>query len=167
MSGTPSVYCQLAARGSERKSALKLRRDKSCLANEASLVQQAMPIGPLYYGQRSSQGLMQRRDSPTTGLHVKSVLRTGDGLRRRAMKFMIGMAISFAVGVVCGYFDIPAGSPDVIPGAFLVLAMTTGYSWTNRILDARNKPATTAHLCGGPTGASVANERAISQRTDR
>lgn len=83
------------------------------------------------------------------------------------MKFMIGLAISFAVGVVCRYFDIPAGSPAVIPGALLVLAMTTGYSWTNRILDAKNKPSTTAHLCGGPTGASVASERAVSGRTER
>jgi XapX domain-containing protein len=83
------------------------------------------------------------------------------------MKFMIGLVISFAVGVVCRYFDIPAGSPAVIPGALLVLAMTTGYSWTNRILEAKNKPATTAHLCGGPRGASVANERALSERADR
>ena len=71
------------------------------------------------------------------------------------MKFIIGLVISFAVGAGCRYFDIPAGSPAVIPGALLVLAMTTGYSWTNRILDARNKPATTTHLCGGPTGASA------------
>ena len=57
------------------------------------------------------------------------------------MKFIIGIMISFAVGVGCRYFDIPAGSPSVIPGDLLVLAMTTGYSRTNRILDARNKPA--------------------------
>jgi XapX domain-containing protein len=81
------------------------------------------------------------------------------------MKFIIGMLISFAVGVGCRYFDIPAGSPAVIPGALLVLAMTTGYSWTNRVLDARNKPATTTQLCGGPTGASATTGDASAQKT--
>jgi XapX domain-containing protein len=71
------------------------------------------------------------------------------------MKFIVGLLISFAVGAGCRYFDIPAGSPAVIPGALLVVAMSMGYSWTNRILNARNRPATTSHLCGGPTGASA------------
>jgi len=53
------------------------------------------------------------------------------------MKFIIGLAISFAVGAGCRYFDIPAGSPAVIPGALLVLAMSAGYSWTNQLLNAR------------------------------
>ena len=79
------------------------------------------------------------------------------------MKFIIGLVISFAVGVGCRYFDIPAGSPAVIPGALLVLAMSAGYSWTNQILNARNKPATTAHLCGGPTGTSASAGESRSQ----
>jgi len=79
------------------------------------------------------------------------------------MKFIIGLVISFAVGVGCRYFDIPAGSPAVIPGALLVLAMSAGYSWTNQILNARNKPATTAHLCGGPTGVSASAGEARTQ----
>jgi XapX domain-containing protein len=76
------------------------------------------------------------------------------------MKFTIGLIISFAVGVACRYFDIPVGSPAALPGALIVLAMTAGYSWTNQILNARNKPASTAHLCGGPTGRSVAQGKA-------
>lgn len=71
------------------------------------------------------------------------------------MKFLVGLVVSFAVGVGCRYFDIPVGSPAVLPGAFIVLAMTAGYSWTNRILNDRIKPSTTSHLCGGPTGAAV------------
>jgi XapX domain-containing protein len=71
------------------------------------------------------------------------------------MKFTIGLIISFAVGVGCRYFDVPVGSPAAIPGALIVLAMTAGYSWTNQIMNARNKTATTSHLCGGPTGRSV------------
>ena len=79
------------------------------------------------------------------------------------MKFTIGLLVSFAVGVGCRYFDVPVGSPSAIPGALIVLAMTTGYSWTNQILNARNRAATTAHLCGGPTGRSSANERRTGQ----
>jgi XapX domain-containing protein len=74
------------------------------------------------------------------------------------MKFSIGLVISFAVGVACRYFDIPVGSPAAIPGALIVLAMTTGYAWTNHVLNEKNRTATTAHLCGGPTGRSVTKQ---------
>jgi len=80
------------------------------------------------------------------------------------MKFTIGIIISFAVGVGCRYFDVPVGSPAAIPGALIVLAMTAGYSWTNQIMNARNKSATTAHLCGGPTGRSVGGEQAEASK---
>jgi XapX domain-containing protein len=79
------------------------------------------------------------------------------------MKFLIGLIVSFAVGVGCRYFDIPVGSPAVLPGAFIVLAMTAGYSWTNPILNARSRSATTAHLCGGPTGQSAEQSRVSSR----
>jgi len=71
------------------------------------------------------------------------------------MKFAIGLLLSFAIGVACRLFDIPVGSPPVIPGALLVLAMTLGYSTTNRVLNRRNHPPTTAPFCGGPSGATV------------
>ena len=73
------------------------------------------------------------------------------------MRFIIGLVISFAVGVGCRYFDIPVGSPAVIPGALLVLAMTMGYSSTNKILNRRSKLATTSHLCGWPSGAPASS----------
>ncbi len=69
------------------------------------------------------------------------------------MRFVIGLLVSFAVGVGCRYFDIPVGSPAVIPGALLVVAMTIGYSSANRMLNRRSSLATTSHLCGGPTGS--------------
>jgi XapX domain-containing protein len=72
------------------------------------------------------------------------------------MKLIIGLVMSFAVGVFCRVFDIPVGSPPVIPGALLVLAMTLGYTSANSYLNRRNKPATTSHLCGGPSGATIA-----------
>jgi XapX domain-containing protein len=79
------------------------------------------------------------------------------------MKFMIGLAISFAVGAGCRFFDIPVPSPAFIPGALLVLAMTMGYASTDRLLNRGGRLATTARLCGGPTGAPVAGrQEAIS-----
>lgn len=71
------------------------------------------------------------------------------------MKLLIGVVVSFVVGVGCRYFDIPVPSPPVIPGALLVLAMTIGYSSTNSLLNRKGHVATTAHLCGGPTGSPV------------
>jgi XapX domain-containing protein len=55
-------------------------------------------------------------------------------------------------GIDSRYFDIPAASPPVIPGALIVLAMTLGYSSMDRILVRRDRVATTKDLCGGPTG---------------
>ncbi len=71
------------------------------------------------------------------------------------MRFVIGLLVSFAVGVGCRCFDIPVGSPAVIPGALLVVAMTMGYSSANAALNRRSSLATTSHLCGGPTGSSA------------
>jgi XapX domain-containing protein len=78
------------------------------------------------------------------------------------MRFAIGLVISFAIGAGCRFFDVPVGSPAVIPGAFLVLAMTAGYSSTNQLLNRRNRLATTAHLCGGSTGVPVLRAKNVS-----
>ena len=82
------------------------------------------------------------------------------------MKLAIGFLISFAVGVFCRVFDIPVGSPPVIPGAILVLAMTLGYSSTNTLLNRHNKPATTMHLCGGPSGLTAKQTQSPSNAAD-
>jgi XapX domain-containing protein len=76
------------------------------------------------------------------------------------MKLLIGVVVSFFVGVGCRYFDIPVPSPPVIPGALLVLAMTVGYSVTNTLLDRKGDLATTSQLCGGPTGRPAMNVNA-------
>jgi XapX domain-containing protein len=75
------------------------------------------------------------------------------------MKLLVGVIVSFVVGVGCRYFDIPVPSPPVIPGALLVLAMTIGYSTANTLLNRRGHLATTSQLCGGPTGAPVMNAK--------
>jgi XapX domain-containing protein len=71
------------------------------------------------------------------------------------IRIAIGFALSFIIGAGCRYFDIPAASPPVIPGALIVLAMTLGYSSMDRMLVRKNQNATTKHLCGGPTGLPV------------
>lgn len=81
------------------------------------------------------------------------------GRRRKSMKLLIGVVVSFVVGLGCRYFDIPVPSPPVVPGAVLVLAMTIGYSSTNALLNRKGKLATTAHLCGGPTGSPAATAK--------
>jgi XapX domain-containing protein len=71
------------------------------------------------------------------------------------IRIAIGFVLSFMIGAGCRYFDIPAASPPVIPGALIVLAMTLGYSSADRVLVRKNQTATTKHLCGGPTGLPV------------
>ena len=78
------------------------------------------------------------------------------------MKILIGLVLSFVIGAGCRYFDIPAASPPVIPGALIVLAMTLGYTSMDRLLVNKNPKAvaTTKHLCGGPTGLPGSESRA-------
>jgi XapX domain-containing protein len=73
------------------------------------------------------------------------------------MKVAIGAIVAFLVGAGCRYFDIPVPSPPVLPGALLVVAMTLGYSAADRALLKKERAATTKHLCGGPTGMTVAS----------
>ena len=75
------------------------------------------------------------------------------------IRIAIGFVLSFVIGAGCRYFDIPAASPPVIPGALIVLAMTLGYTSMDRIVSRKERVATTRHLCGGPTGLPVATTK--------
>ncbi len=75
------------------------------------------------------------------------------------IRIAIGFVLSFVIGAGCRYFDIPAASPPVIPGALIVLAMTLGYSSMDRIVGRKDHPATTKNLCGGPTGLPIATAK--------
>jgi XapX domain-containing protein len=72
------------------------------------------------------------------------------------MKIAIGIILGLIIGAGCRWFDIPVPSPPKLMGALLVVAMTVGYMGADALI-ARGFPhrgqATTAHLCGGPTGA--------------
>jgi XapX domain-containing protein len=73
------------------------------------------------------------------------------------MKLLIGAVVAFLVGAGCRYFDIPVPSPPVLPGALLVVAMTLGYTAVDRALMGKEHLATTKHLCGGPSGETMAS----------
>jgi XapX domain-containing protein len=79
------------------------------------------------------------------------------------MKIVIGFMLSFLIGAGCRYFDIPAASPPVLPGALIVLAMTLGYTSMDRVLIRQGRAATTKPLCGGPTGLPKAIANSVSQ----
>jgi XapX domain-containing protein len=73
------------------------------------------------------------------------------------MKILVGAIVAFLVGAGCRYFDIPVPSPPVLPGALLVVAMTIGYSATDRALSSSARTANNKHLCGGPSGLTAAS----------
>ena len=78
------------------------------------------------------------------------------------IRIAIGFVLSFLIGAGCRYFDIPAASPAVIPGALIVLAMTLGYTSMDRIVSNKARAATTKNLCGGPTGLPVSMAKTSS-----
>ena len=82
------------------------------------------------------------------------------------IKVLIGALIAFLVGAGCRFFDIPSPSPPFLPGALLVVAMTLGYSTTDRALKGTASAVTNRHLCGGPTGMTVASGKGQEDRND-
>jgi XapX domain-containing protein len=68
------------------------------------------------------------------------------------MKVALGLLLGLLIGAGCRALAIPSPAPPAIVGALLVVAMTVGYVLADRYLARR--AATTAHLCGGPTGGT-------------
>jgi XapX domain-containing protein len=62
------------------------------------------------------------------------------------IRLAIGFVLGFIIGAGCRYFDSPAASPPVIPGALMVLAMTLGYSSMDRVLVRKNRTTTLRHV---------------------
>jgi XapX domain-containing protein len=79
-------------------------------------------------------------------------------------KIVIGLAVGLLIGAGCRFFDIPVPSPPKLVGALLVVAMTVGYAMTDRYL--AKGEASTASLCGGPTGETVAQTGARAKGTN-
>ena len=62
-------------------------------------------------------------------------------------KVLLGLLLSFIVGVGCQLAHIPVPSPPVLSGALLVFMMSLGYWLVDRLLN--NRPAEQKRNCGG------------------
>jgi XapX domain-containing protein len=58
------------------------------------------------------------------------------------MKIILGVVIGLLIGIGCRFFQIPLPGPPAILGAFLAVAMATGYTVTDRVLAARARVTT-------------------------
>ncbi|MCP3097530.1 XapX domain-containing protein [Myxococcus sp. K15C18031901] len=65
-------------------------------------------------------------------------------------RFCVGVLLALAIGAGCRWLGVPVPAPPVLVGALLVVAMTSGYTLTDKVLASR--PARNAVNCGGPTG---------------
>jgi XapX domain-containing protein len=78
-------------------------------------------------------------------------------------KIAIGCVVAICIGSACRWFDVPLPSPTRLQVALLVVAMTLGYfgtDWCMARVRPGSGPATTAPLCGGPTGLTTDSQRA-------
>ncbi len=53
------------------------------------------------------------------------------------VKVVCGVVVGVLIGVGCRFFEIPLPGPPAILGAFLAVAMATGYTVTDKVLAAR------------------------------
>jgi len=63
-------------------------------------------------------------------------------------RILIGLLLSFVVGVGCRLLVIPVPSPPVLSGALLVVMMSLGYWLVDRYISKRQ--AIHKRHCGGP-----------------
>ena len=57
----------------------------------------------------------------------------------------------------CKYFEIPAPAPPVVPGAFLVVAMTFGYVVGDKVLP--KKSSSTNSVVSAASATQTGNEK--------
>lgn len=43
------------------------------------------------------------------------------------LKLLVGYLLAFLIGIACRWLDIPLPAPTALLGAFIVLALTSGY----------------------------------------
>ena len=74
----------------------------------------------------------------------------------QTIKIIIGLALGFAIGLICHLAAIPSPAPPVLPGALLVLSMTIGWSLTDRWF--AHRPKLNEANCAGPTGRAPSKD---------
>jgi XapX domain-containing protein len=60
------------------------------------------------------------------------------------MKIVLGVVVALCIGAGCRFFGIPLPGPPAILGAFLAVAMATGYTVTDKILAGRARGRATS-----------------------
>jgi XapX domain-containing protein len=58
------------------------------------------------------------------------------------VKILCGVVVGVLIGIGCRFFEIPLPGPPAILGAFLAVAMATGYTVTDRIIAGRTRADT-------------------------
>jgi XapX domain-containing protein len=66
------------------------------------------------------------------------------------MKIALGLLLALGVGIVCRLVELPLPAPLALTGAVLVLAMSAGYEFVDRL--APHRAVTQRENCGGPNG---------------
>jgi XapX domain-containing protein len=61
------------------------------------------------------------------------------------VKVVIGLVLGVCIGVACRVFGIPLPGPPAILGAFLAVAMATGYTVADKVLTRNAAVASTEH----------------------
>jgi XapX domain-containing protein len=79
------------------------------------------------------------------------------------MKPALGVIIGFALGFGCRFFGIPSPAPPVLSGAFLVLAITLGYTGVGRLMAMRARTA--GSRAGAPGGGGRTRNAPIDVAT--
>jgi XapX domain-containing protein len=54
------------------------------------------------------------------------------------VKIVCGVVVAVLIGAGCRFFEIPLPGPPAILGAFLAVAMATGYTVTDKVLALRS-----------------------------
>jgi len=67
-------------------------------------------------------------------------------------KIILGLILGFFIGLGCSLLNIPVPAPPVLVGALLVVAMSTGYTVTDRYVSAKSRPKNNLSHCAGPIG---------------
>jgi XapX domain-containing protein len=70
------------------------------------------------------------------------------------VKAILGFVVGILIGIGCRFFEVPLPGPPAILGAFLAVAMATGYTVTDRVITARSRGVTTPRPESGDYGAT-------------
>jgi XapX domain-containing protein len=68
------------------------------------------------------------------------------------LKPILGILLGLLIGVFCRFFEIPLPGPPAILGAFIAVAMATGYTVTDRMLTSRKPPSAPSAAVTGAAG---------------